>query len=185
MIGDCIFDTRICWIELGFGKKACEKQRGIFVCEKARTRKRGIFVDHQSDGIKGISLPGQYFPVIQIASNCYPCLDISYLNFIAWTWADTQRRTQQRAHRLMWVHTYTVTWARAHTHTQTQTHSYTDIHIYEISQFLSVTHMKMHMPILTWQPSSHNHVHVTNHPCVHKCVLCLQCKLGSFRTINQ
>lgn len=106
--GFFFFFPLLCLFEFDFGKTACEKKFVIFFCvwEEVRTRKRGtlFFSDHQSDSIKSISLLGQYFPVIQTASKCYPRLDFFfYLNFIVWTLAKAQLRTQQR--RVMPAHT--------------------------------------------------------------------------------
>lgn len=36
----------------------------LSVMKREQKKEKRFFVDHQSDGIKGISLPGQYFPVI-------------------------------------------------------------------------------------------------------------------------
>lgn len=88
----------------GLWKEVCD----ILLClggSKNKKERDSFFSDHQSDSIKGISLLGQYFPVIQTASKCYPRLDFFffYLNFIVWTLAKAQLRTQQR--RVMPAHT--------------------------------------------------------------------------------
>lgn len=87
----------------GLWKKVCD----ILLClggSKNKKERDSFFSDHQSDSIKGISLLGQYFPVIQTASKCYPRLDFFfYLNFIVWTLAKAQLRTQRC--RVMPAHT--------------------------------------------------------------------------------
>lgn len=79
---------------------ASQIQSGMFVCDEAGTKKKEkrFFVDHQSDGIKGISLPGQCFPVIRVVSNCYPQLDILFIwIFMVGTRTKTQTRRRRRA----------------------------------------------------------------------------------------
>lgn len=69
-----------------------KNRMGFLSVRKREQEKEGIFVDHQSDGIKGISLPGQYFPVIRVVSNCYPQLDILFI------WISTLGREQRHKH---------------------------------------------------------------------------------------
>lgn len=72
-----------------------------------------LSIDHQSESIKGVSLPPQYFPVIQTAPKCYSCLDIFCLNFIAWTWAKHTHSSAQWCDHTEWrerihIHIYEI-----------------------------------------------------------------------------
>lgn len=101
------FFPLLCLFEFDFGKTACEKKFVIFFCvwEEVRTRKRGTLFFWPSKWFhKRHIIAGPIFP-------CHPnSLEMLsspwfffYLNFIVWTLAKAQLRTQQC--RVMPAHT--------------------------------------------------------------------------------
>lgn len=175
---DLISFVWVFWRELGFGKKACEKQCGIFVCEEVRTRKRVIFFFFSS-------WPSKWRhkrhitarPIFSCHPNSIQMLSSPWYFFI---WISLLGREQRHkdAHRNMQWCEHTL-W-RKHLHTYTRT----DIRIYEI--YLSVLSHSWECTCPYPHTSHHHkHVHRANHTYSHVYAPKLQCKLGSVRTINQ
>lgn len=154
-----------------------KNRMGFLSVRKREQEKEGIFVDHQSDGIKGISLPGQYFPVIRVVSNCYPQLDILFI------WISTLGREQRHKHAdsgAQWcehtewrIHAQRREWAHTHTHTDSSD---------EIILTLSCPYPHTHQPLtgmytkLSTPTSTCARVHAAPS---------LQWKMQTARTINQ